>query len=447
MRTRTECIHSLLLSLLAALMVLSLVACGQKPPATEAPPEVSAPPAEGEKVSLRLWAHQNPTFNAGYEALIAAYQEAHPDVQITLETFEYDTYIQTLQTTMPSGEEADVLSMFGTWTCQYAERLSPVPEDVMTLAEAEDLYYAAPVGGFTCDGKLYGLPQEFNIEYGGVLVNKTMYEAAGLTYPPKWETMDDVLKDGQALSKFDDAGVMTVAGFDFNAGDPASFWFLAGINQRGGDYWKADHTGFTFDTPEAKETLEYMLSAVKDWQVLDPVLFNDAQNWVGSAFFEGKVAIGYIGPWAVSMGVTDYPDFKDEYGYFVLPAVGDEPIFVADSGWGLVVSPNSEHKDVAWDFAKFATANKDNALQWNVTSSTIPAIPENAESPELATALPWITEELKQLSYGRYMGGMPDRDLVVYEVIYPHILNALQGLETVDEALQAMDAEANATFD
>jgi len=42
---------------------------------------------------------------------------------------------------------------------------------------------------------------------------------------------------------------------------------------------------------------------------------------------------------------------------------------------------------------------------------------------------------------------MPDRDLVVYEIIYPHILSVLQGVETIDDALQAIDTEANATFE
>jgi len=440
--------RKVLLSLLVLALALGLVACG--PPATEAP----APPAEETEVTeeaaagpvaLRLWVHQNPTFEEGYQALVDAYQAEHPDVTITMETFEYDTYIQTLQTAMPAGEEADILQMFGTWVCGYAERLAPVPADVMTVEEARGFYYSAPIEGYICDGTLYGLPQEFNIEYGGVLVNKAMYEEAGLTYPPQWETLDDVLRDGQALTKVED-DVMTVAGFDFVSSDPIDFMFLAGILQRGGDYWNADHTGFTFNTPEAKETLEWMLSAVQDYGVVDPVLFNDDTNWVGDAFFSGQAAIAYIGPWAVSMGLTDFPDFG-EFGYFVLPHVGDEPIFAADSGWGLAVSPNSPHQDVAWDFVKFVAANKENALQWNITSSTIPAIPENAESTELAEALPWITEELAQLPYGRYLGTMPDRDLVMYEIIYPHILNVLQGLETVDDALEAIDAEANATFE
>jgi multiple sugar transport system substrate-binding protein len=443
--------RSVYLSPLVVLLILSLAACGPTEAPPSAPTEKPAAPATeapaAGAVSLRLWTHQNNSFNAGYEALIEAYKKANPTVNITLETFDYDTYIQTLQTAMPAGEEADILQLFGTWTAEYAERLAPVPEGVMTLEEAQKLYYAAPIGGYIVDGVLYGLPQEFNCEYGGVLVNKTMYEKAGLAYPPAWETMDQVLQDAQALVQKDDAGVMNVAGFHFASSDPASFSFLAGILQRGGDYWNADHTGFTFNTPEAKEMLQWMVDAVEKWGVLDPVLFNDTENWVGSAFFEGRVAIGYIGTWAIAEGRTNYPDFADEWDYFFLPSMQGDPVFAADSGWGLTVSPNSEHQAAAWDFVKFVTANVDNALSWNLASGTIPAMPEVAQLPQIAEAMPWVAKALDILPDGRYLGAMPDRDLVVYDIVYPHILNTLQGVETVDDALKAMDDEANATFE
>ncbi len=433
----------ILFSILAALLILSLAACGA--PATEEATE--APPSEPseETISLRMWAHQNEAFNVGYEALINAYMEANPNVEITLETFEYDTYIQTLQTAMPAGEEADIMQLFGTWTSEYAERLSPAPDHIMTVSQAKDLFYAAPIGGFIVDGVLYGLPQEFNCEYGGVLVNKTMYEAAGLTYPPEWKTMDDVLEDALALAQVDDAGLMTVAGFHFASSDAAAFSFLAGIRQHGGDYWNDDMSGFTFNTPEARETLQWMVDAI-EMGVSDPVLFEDAENWVGDAFFEGRVGLGYIGTWAIAEGRAGYPDFEDEWDYFFLPPMEGDPVFVADSGWGLVVSPNSEHQEEAWDFAKFVATGPDNALQWNITSGTIPAIPEVAESAEVAEAMPWVAKALDILPYGSYLGSMPDRDLIIYEIVFPHILNVLQGVETVDEALEMMDAEANATF-
>jgi multiple sugar transport system substrate-binding protein len=400
----------------------------------------------GDKTVVRMWVHTNNAFIAGYETIISAYETEHPDVDIQLENFDYELYLQTLQTAMPAGEEADILQLFGTWTSQYYERLAPVPTDVMTIDEAQSIFYGAPIGGFIVDGTLYGFPEEFNCEYGGVLVNKTLYEAAGLTYPPEWKTMDDVLADAEALAQTDDAGMMTVAGFHFTSADPLAFSFLAGIKQRGGDYWKADQTGFTFDTPEAHAQLQWMVDAVADG-VVDPVIFNDETNFVIDAFFQGKVGIGYIGTWAIAEGQANFPDFTDEWDYFYLPPIEGDPVFVADSGWGLTVSPNSENQDIAWDFIKFATTDTDNATQWNIASGTIPAMQEVAESDEIASAMPWIPKALDILPYGEYLGNMPDRDLVVYEIIYPHILNALQGVESIDEALQAINTEANSTFE
>ena len=180
--------------------------------------------------------------------------------------------------------------------------------------------------------------------------------------------------------------------------------------------------------------------------VVDPIVFNDSTNFVIDAFFQSMVGIGYIGSWAIAEGQNNFPDFKDEWDYVYLPAVQGDPVFVADSGWGLTVSPNSKHQDVAWDFVKYVTADPKNAAQWNIASGTIPAMPTVAKSPEIAAANPWVPKALSLLPYGEYLGNMPDRDLVMYEIIYPHILNALQGVETVDQAIEAIDTEANSTF-
>jgi multiple sugar transport system substrate-binding protein len=418
----------LLILLVAALLLSS---CGGKK-------------SEGP-VTLRLWTHANNAFNTGYDALIAAYQAEHPNVTIQRESFDYELYLQTLQTAMPAGEEADILQLFGTWTSQYYERLAPVPEDVMTLADAQKIFYAAPIGGYIINGKLYGFPHEFNCEYGGVLVNKTMFEAAGIPFPPQWKTMDDVLADALKLAKKDDTGMMSVAGFHFTSADPISASFLAGIKQRGGDYWNADRTGFTFNTPEAKAQLQWMVDAVK-MGVVDPVVFNDGTNFVIDAFFTNKVAIGYIGAWAIAEGRNNYPDFKDEWDYVYLPPFEGKGVFVADSGWGLTVSPNSKHQDVAWDFVKFATTVPANALNFNITSGTIPALPEVAKSPEIAAQMPWVAKALNILPNGEFLGNMPDRDLVMYEIIYPRILEALQGVATVDATIETINTEANSTF-
>jgi multiple sugar transport system substrate-binding protein len=452
------------LIVLVVMLAAGLVGCAQAPaaPATTAPEPAATPkPAEptpapapteaapaapsagGEPVELRLWVNESAPFKAAYQALIDAYTAQHPNVKITMESFEYDTYIQTLQTAMPAKQEADIISMFGTWVCSYGDRLATVPPSVITLEEAQKLYFEAPLGGYTCDGKLLGLPQEFNIEYGGVIVNKQMWEAAGLTWPPQWKTMDDVIADAQKMTVIED-GVMKQAGFSFLTGDPISFSFLAGILQRGGDYWNADHTAFTLNTPQAKEMLEWMRQAVVDKKVTDPATLGGPDADPVTIFFSKQAAMQYIGPWAISEGLANYPDFG-ELGYFQLPPIaGDKPLFAADSGWGLSVSPNSKHQDVAWDWVKFVAVDPANALAFNVTTQTIPAIKENAAAA--AQKIPSITADLPLLPYGRYLGTMPDRDQVIYQIVGPHITNVMQGLETVDEALQKMEDEANATL-
>lgn len=401
--------------------------------------------AQEEPVTLRLWAHQEANFNSATQSLIDAYTAEHPNVTIEMQTFEYDLFIQTLQTALPAGDNADILGLFGSWTCSYADRLAPMPEGLVDTS----LFFDAAVGGYVCDDQVYGLPQEFNMEYGTVLVNQARFESAGLTFPPAWDSLEALQSDAVALAQSGDDGQMTVAGYHFTNQDAIAFGFLAGILQNGGDYWNEDQSAFTFNTEAARLTLEQMKGFV-DSGAVDPVLFNDTANWGGNAFFTDQAAITLIGPWAVAFGLADFPDFGD-FDYVALPSFGEsDPLFAADSGWGLSVASNSPHADIAWDFVQFATANADNALSWNITSGTIPALREvvddEAKREQLLAELPWLNASLPLLQYGRYIGRMPDRDLVFYDILYPTILEVLQGSLSIDDALIFIEEDANATF-
>lgn len=405
--------------------------------------------ASGEHIVLRLWSHQDPGFQAANEALVAKFEEQHPNIDVQYETFEYDVYIQTLQTSMPAGTEADVIQLFGTWTCTYAEggRLMEVPANVMTYEQAQQVFFQAPLDGYYCDNKLYGLPHEYNLENGGALINPALFEGAGITYPPQWESFSDLIDDATKLTQFDSSGAMTVSGFDFVTSDGIPFTFLAGILQQGGSYFAEDGKHFNFDTPEARNTVQLMVDLVQKHKVVDPILFNDDTNWVGDAFFAGKVGIGFVGSWAAAGGVIDYPDVKFDY-VEIPPYFGDENRFAADSGWGKVVSVNTKHPEEAWMLAKFMTTERDNALEWNANSATIPALKELVENPEdMLAKAPYLAAAFNLLPHGQFIGDLTDRDQIFYEIIYPHILDALQGNITVDEAVQLIHTEANAVVD
>jgi multiple sugar transport system substrate-binding protein len=401
----------------------------------------------GGPVTVRVWTHQNRSFNRGLKALADAYTQDHPEVTFEFETFDYDTYIQTLQTALPAGTEADILQMFGTWTCSYSDNLAPVPEDVASLSEAQGTFFDAPLGGYICDDTLYGFPQEFNIEYGATLVNTGIAEAAGVDVAAGWESWDAFRDDAVAMTKVQD-GAVTRAGYHFTAADGLAYSFFSLILQGGGQFLSEDGTSFTINTPEGRQALELLMSFVEAG-VIDPVLFNDESNWVGDCYFEEACAMGLVGPWVVPEYAGDFPEVAEKTVYVPLPTLGGSPDFVADSGWGLTVSSRSTVPDAAWDFISFAALDAENAAEWNSASGTLPALKANAEGAgrdALVAEFPHFEPWFPLLESGHYVGNLPDRDLLWYDIAYPHLLNALQGAESIDEALQAMEREANESF-
>jgi multiple sugar transport system substrate-binding protein len=407
-----------------------------------------APVGGGEKATIRVWTHQNDSFNAAYEALAEKYKQAHPNIEIVFETFDYDTYIQTLQTALPAKTEADVLQMFGSWVCSYAEggNLAELPASVISLDDANSKLLGAPIGGYICDGKLYGVPQEFNIEYGAVLFNTKIAEEVGATnYKDGWGNWDDVIEDGKKMATVQD-GVMTRAGLNFTGSDGIATMFHSVYLQYGGQYLKDGV--YTVNTPEGVKTLELMKRLV-DEGLVDPLLYNDEENWVGDSYFAETSAMGLVGPWAIPEYSGDYEEVAAATIYQQLPSVGSEPTFAAASGWGLTVSANSKVQELAWDFVKFVALDANNAVEWNLASGTLPALKENisgANADTLVAEFPYFEPFLGILEYGQYEGQFPDRDFVWYEVAYPTVVNFLQGNASLEETLQTIESEVQGSF-
>jgi multiple sugar transport system substrate-binding protein len=434
------------LSMLFVLGVLILSACG----GTEsAQPAGGAEPAAGEPVTIRVWTHQNDSFNAGYEALAEKYKSSHPGVEIVFETFDYDTYIQTLQTALPAKTEADILQMFGSWVCSYAVggNLAELPASVISLEDAQARLLSAPVGGYICDGKLYGVPQEYNIEYGAVLLNTKIAEEVGASdYLDGWADWDEVIADGKKMAVTQD-GVMTRAGLNFTGSDGIATMFHSLYLQYGGQY--LNDGVYTVNTPEGMKTLELMKRLV-DEGLVDPVLYNDEENWVGDSFFAETSAMGLVGPWAIPEYSGDYEEVAAVTIYQPLPSVGSDPVFAAASGWGLTVSANSKVQEAAWDFVRFVTLEADNAVAWNLDSGTLPALEANisgANADSLVAEFPYFEPFLGILEYGQNEGHFPDRDFVWYEVTYPEVLNYLQGNATAEETLQNIESSVQGSFE
>ncbi len=429
------------LFVLSLLVMLSLMlsACGGG--ATSAP-------AADEKIELRVWGHQAPAFNAADQAMLDEFMKQNPNVTIKYETFPWDVFIQTIQTSLPAGNTADVILIPGGYTCRYAAggQLLEVPADVMTLDAAKEIFYAAPLGGQTCDGKMYGFPAEYNIEYGGAYVNPALFEAAGVAYPPKWENWDAVIADAEKMTTLGSDNVMTVAGLHYTNSDQLFTYFLAGILEQNADYFAEDGKHFNFNSPEAVAAIQKLMDMAQTNKVVDPIIFNADSEWVGESFAQGHNGIGILGSWYAGDAKLAYPDL--EFDYVTLPPMmGSEYKFASVGGWGYVVGKSTAHPEIAWKLAAFMGADQANVLAFNSTSGTVPAMKAVAADPKLLESAPFIAATLPLLDFGQYQGNLTDPGQLAYEIVYPTILDAIQGNLTAEEAANSIHEAANAMVD
>lgn len=440
---------------LFTVLTLVLGACSPQTPAAPvtAPASDNAAPteetaAESGKIVIRVWGHQNNSFNKAHREIIEKFMQENPDVEVKFETFPWDVFIQTIQTALPSGQVADIIEMPGGMGLRYAKggQLLEVPASVMSLAQAQELYYAAPLGGYIYDGKLYGLPIEFNLEYGGAYVNQQMFEAAGLPYPPQWKTWDDVIADAKKLTKFDNTGAMEVAGLHYTNNDQLYTYFLSGILEQGGNYFAEDGRHFNFNTPEALAVVQKMVDMAQKDGIVDPVTYNAESNWVGASFAQKLTAIAVLGSWFAGEARITYPDLKFDY-VKLPPFMGSQYKFTSVSGWGVVVTKYTKQPELAWKLAAAIAANPENALHFNQTTGTIPAMKQVAEDPRLQEAHPFMKELVQILPYGVFQGDIVDPSQLEFDIVYPNLIQAIQGVITPEQAVQNIHDEANAMVD
>lgn len=212
--------------LLALVMVLGLVACGETEPAvdpTDGTPEATTPEAttpttdEGNKDPVAAgsvyYLNFKPEQDEAWQNLAAAYT-AETGVPVTVLTAASGTYEETLMAEMGKSEAPTLFQVNGpvglaNWK-DYCYDLS-----------GSEIYSHLTSDGFalTEDGTVYGIA--YVIESYGIIVNKTLLADAGYTVEDinSFETLKTVAEDITARS--DELGF---AAFSSAGMDPSSDW-------------------------------------------------------------------------------------------------------------------------------------------------------------------------------------------------------------------------------
>jgi len=397
----------------------------------------------GGEITLTMWAHQNEPWNAAYEDAIAAFEAENEGIKIKMETFPYDDFEAKVQTSLIDGEGgADIYELWGGWALDFAPHgtLMAIPDDMASKVMEET--YEPTYGALMNDGKLYGVPLEFNIENGGMLVNLPLMEANNLQMPTTW---DELKQTAIAGTKYD-GNVFEVKGFDFVNWDSVPYYFLSLILQQGGAYMTEDGK-FDVTTEEAKTAFDELASMVTKDHVTDLEGLTGGSDIEGyQQLYAGRVMMVPRGPWTISEGVESFElTLGTDFDYVGVPWYGSQHKFASETGWSLAVNAKCASQEAALKFIEYMYQD-DVMRDHNIRCTQIPAKKSIAESKEYQDAMPYTKVLVDILGDAQFIGPFnTDRLKEAVNGTFEEYCSGNFG--SVDEAMEDLNNKLNAILE
>lgn len=384
-------------------LAASLIGCGNSSENTESnTTSAASTSSEGENVELTLWSATSGAWLDALQTVVDGFESENPNITINIETFPYKDFESKIQTSLIDGTGADLYEMWGGWAVDYSPTgaLTQIPDDF--AKQVMDDCYAPTYGAFLSDGKLYGIPMEFNIENGGMLVNLKLMKEMGLEVPTTWDEMIETAKKG---TKVDSNGNYEVKGLEFVNGDTVTFLYLSLILQLGGNYMNEDQTAFTFDSEESKQAFQILADLVTVDKVTDTEVISgggtlDAEQ----ELFADQALMCPRGPWVVSEGVSSFDlELGKDFDYVAMPWYTDTPAFAAENGWSLAGNAKSPYQDEIIKFMEYFYQD-DVMMQNNLTCVTVPPKKSVAEASEYLDQMTYIKPLVEILPDSQFIG-------------------------------------------
>lgn len=341
-----------LMAVVAGVLMLGAVACSGESDSRGAGRVVVQVSGEAEELSV-------------YEALVTAFERRH-DLDVKLVGIaDKDDHLAKLTTSFATGSPPDVfLVNFREYT-QYVARgaVDPIGPRLEESGVDMDAYFPQPIEAFTYDGELQCMPQ--NISSLVVYYNRSLFRKAGLEHPKSWsweEFRQAALKLGGG--NIDGLGI-----------EPSIIRIAPFAWSNGGDI--VDDldapTSFTFADPSSRAALEFVVSLVRD----DNVVPTEAE--VAAQDLETRFAAGKLGMLLSSRRET--PAFREVSGlsWDVAPLpIGERPAGILHSD-AYCTAAGASRPDEAFEFIRFATTREGQTIT-ALGGRTVPSLIEVAQS-------------------------------------------------------------------
>ena len=312
---------------------------------------------------------------AAYREVIAAYENAQPDVNVKLiEASDRDDLIARLSTSFAGGTPPDLFLLNYRFYGQFAARgvLEPVESrvDDSDVFEQEDFYDQA-MDAFRFGGTLTCLPQ--NISSLVVYYNRDLFRQAGVAEPKEGWTWDDMVAAAKKLTKDSNGdGKAEVYGL----GVEASIIRVAPfVWSNGGELVDDENapTGFELETPEAIDAMQKFFDLRREHLVIPSEQEVEAED-DETRFQNGREAM-------VLSSRRATPTFRTitafDWDVAALPKHAEQAGILHSDAYCMTKA--SGNKDAAWAFMEFALGEEGQRIT-ALSGRTVPSLKSVAQS-------------------------------------------------------------------
>jgi multiple sugar transport system substrate-binding protein len=298
-------------------------------------------------VELNIWS-AFPELHDQVQWIAAKYMEKNPNIKIKATLFPQRALEEKVAVALPAGQAADLIELdkMALYPYYVAGHLQPLPKNVVDWVKKNFPDYS--VVSVTSDKEeIFTFPWLNSLK--AMFYNKDHFKEAGITKTP--ETIDEMTEMAKKLTKRDEKGNLTRAGFDLRLsgggfGTSQKYWtqvmipYGAKVLEKVGNKWRAG-----YDNEAGRKALQYYIDAVHKHKVDSLDFKSDAE-----AFGLGMTSMFQRESWVVGYLAKNAP--KINYGVFLMPK--------GPGGWGTVgntmglsVAKASKYKKEAFDFAMF----------------------------------------------------------------------------------------------
>lgn len=344
--------------------------------------QAAATPSSDEKVSITIWSKFADRELAAVNAVLDKFHQLHPNITIKSEGNQDDDKITQA---IRGGNAPDVAISFTTDNigqfCSSGsfQNLQPYLDrdkvDLNQIPQATRDYTSF-------QGTRCAMPMLADVY--GLYYNKKMFEAAGITAPPK--TMSELAEDAKKLTQLNADGSIKVAGFV-----PTPGFYENTVQtltpQFGAKWQNADGKSALASDPAWSTMLNWQKDLTNFYGADKLTQFTAAAGQEYSAdnnFETGKTAMMVDGEFRTAFIAAEAPDL--DYATAPFPVPDDKPELYGTAyttGTIIGIPKGAKNAGAAWELVKYLSTDTDALVDLANALKNVPTTADSAKSPNL----------------------------------------------------------------